>query len=104
MEVHVGAVGQARTRGDAGQVTESREGAAQGNHPEFFDPRRTDAPPTLAFSAGIHFCPAAAYCRHLTHTLVTCLSRTLPSLSLTSHNRPPADLELQGARALPVAW
>ncbi|MFD9303238.1 cytochrome P450 [Streptomyces sp. NPDC060048] len=74
-----------------------------------FDADRTDQPPTLAFGAGIHYCPGAPYTRHLTHHALTALADACPHLTLadphhaTPENWPP-NAALRSPHTLTATW
>ncbi|MFI1801695.1 cytochrome P450 [Streptomyces sp. NPDC020379] len=77
--------------------------------PEQFDHLRTDTPPTLAFGAGIHYCPGAPLSLHTTASTVTALTRALPGLTLTDDpvNRPeswPTNLSVRSPGTLTAHW
>lgn len=71
-----------------------------------FDHHRKDAPPTLNFGAGIHYCPGAQYTRLVAHQALAALTRTLPGLTLTSRTPAPrpANLILRRPAQLHVTW
>lgn len=48
-----------------------------------YDPQRPDQPPTVAFGAGIHYCPGAPYTRHLAQHALAALADACPGLTLT---------------------
>ncbi|GHH19231.1 hypothetical protein [Streptomyces rubradiris] len=56
-----------------------------------FDPDRPVQPPSLAFGAGIHYCPGAPYARHLTHQALAALADACPALTLTTPDTWPAN-------------
>ncbi|MFF4590711.1 cytochrome P450 [Streptomyces sp. NPDC001388] len=62
--------------------------------PRAFDHLRTDAPPTLNFGAGIHYCPGAQYTRLVAQHALTALTRVLPSLALTTAAPGPRPVNL----------
>lgn len=48
-----------------------------------YDPQRPDQPPTVAFGAGIHYCPGAPYSRRLAQHALAALADACPGLTLT---------------------
>ncbi|MEU9189566.1 cytochrome P450 [Streptomyces sp. NPDC048484] len=77
--------------------------------PDIHQTRRTSQPPTVAFGAGIHYCPGAAYTRHLAHHALTTLADTCPHLTLTRPDRChpdtwPRNAALRAPTQLPAAW
>ncbi|RKN60790.1 cytochrome P450 [Streptomyces klenkii] len=71
-----------------------------------FDHRRRDTPPTLAFGAGVHYCPGAQYTRLVAQHALTALTQALPDLTLTVETPAsrPLNLILRRPMALEVAW
>jgi ubiquinone/menaquinone biosynthesis C-methylase UbiE len=64
-------------------------------------------PAPLAFSLGIHYCPAAAYSRTLAELMITALTSRLPGLRLDGADDDDwtrSDLELHGLHRLFTTW
>ncbi|MCL3992129.1 cytochrome P450 [Streptomyces lavenduligriseus] len=71
--------------------------------PDTYDPARTDAPPLLAFGAGIHYCPGAPYTRRLAHHALTALADLCPGLALADpHQAHPDTWPLNAALRSPA--
>ncbi|MFJ2593994.1 cytochrome P450 [Streptomyces erythrochromogenes] len=73
------------------------------------NPDRAIQPPSLAFGAGIHYCPGAPYTRRLTHHALTGLADALPSLTLTTPEATgpetwPLNTAVRGPQRLDVNW
>ncbi|CAL9281206.1 cytochrome P450 [Streptomyces sp. SudanB182_2057] len=75
---------------------------------DVFGPDRPVQPPSLAFGAGIHYCPGAPYARHLTHHALTALADACPTLALTRpHPTPdtwPTNTALRAPHTLTATW
>ncbi|MEU8975303.1 hypothetical protein AB0D11_39800 [Streptomyces monashensis] len=85
----------------------SRDEATGIAGPDVLDPGRQDAPASLAFSVGIHHCPAAAFSRRLSELLVSALAQALPGLRLSGDEEDAwtrTDLELHGPERAYVTW
>ncbi|MFG2981738.1 cytochrome P450 [Streptomyces sp. NPDC048258] len=79
------------------------------NQADNFDADRTSQPPSLAFGAGIHYCPGAPYTRHLTLHALTALADACPTLTLTDphHATPenwPPNAALRSPHTLTATW
>ncbi|MFD9339808.1 cytochrome P450 [Streptomyces sp. NPDC060028] len=79
------------------------------NGADDFDADRTGQPPTLAFGAGIHYCPGAPYTRHLTLHALTALADACSHLTPTDpdHATPehwPPNAALRSPHTLAATW
>ncbi|MER5866198.1 hypothetical protein [Kitasatospora sp. NPDC002040] len=85
----------------------SRDEATGLADPDTLDPDRRDAPAPLAFSVGIHHCPAAAFSRRLAELLVAALAQALPGLRLEEADEGAwarTDLGIHGPERVSVSW
>ncbi|MFI8500131.1 cytochrome P450 [Streptomyces sp. NPDC085524] len=56
-------------------------------NPDTYDAWRSPQPPSVAFGAGIHYCPGASYTRRLAHHALATLAEACPRLTLTHPDR-----------------
>ncbi|MFJ3961776.1 cytochrome P450 [Streptomyces sp. NPDC090036] len=73
------------------------------------NPDRATQAPSLAFGAGIHYCPGAPYTRQLTHDALTALADAFPTLTLTTPEATtpenwPLNTALRSPQRLDVNW